>query len=161
MQKLIRFGALEQVRRELNFVKSLMLEYHDLEAEVPEERINEIYTRNLADLAKPAGQMDERSRARQMAIQAYRETCPSNHITDCCDVCDCCSLSGLYRKVRRTHEWRDLIIISSRLDSKKVPRANTPRPSFLFVCSYIQAGGAGARRGGGGGVGVSGGGRRC
>ena len=47
VQELIRFGALEQVRRELNFVKSLMLEYPDLEAEVPEERINEIYTRNM------------------------------------------------------------------------------------------------------------------
>ena len=57
VQELIRFGALEQVRRELNFVKSLMLEYPDLEAEVPEERINEIYARNMADLAKPAGQM--------------------------------------------------------------------------------------------------------
>lgn len=29
VQELIRFGALEQVRRELNFVKSLMLEYPD------------------------------------------------------------------------------------------------------------------------------------
>ncbi len=67
VQELIRFGALEQVRRELNFVKSLMLEYPDLEAEVPEEWINEIYTRNMADLTKPAGQMDERSRARRMA----------------------------------------------------------------------------------------------
>lgn len=96
VQELIRFGALEQVRRELNFVKSLMLEYPDLEAEVPEERINEIYTRNLADLAKPSGQIDERSRARQMAIQAYRETCPSDHITGCCDVCDCCAFSQAF-----------------------------------------------------------------
>lgn len=142
MQKLIRFGALEQVRRELNFVKSLMLEYHDLEAEVPEERINEIYTRNLADLAKPAGQMDERSRARQMAIQAYRETCPSNHITDCCDVCDCCSLSGLCRKVRRTHEWRDLIIIFSLLDSKRGPQSKYSKDLFsvrLFLYTGLSS----------------------
>ena len=73
-----------------------MLEYPDLEAEVPEERINEIYTRNMADLAKPAGQMDERSRVRQMAIRAYRETCPSDRITGCCDVCDCCAFSQAF-----------------------------------------------------------------
>ena len=96
VQELIRFGALEQVRRELNFVKSLMLEYPDLEAEVLEERINEIYTRNMADLAKPAGQMDERSRVRQMAIRAYWETCPSDRITGCCDVCDCCAFSQAF-----------------------------------------------------------------
>lgn len=60
VQKLIRFGALEQVCRELNFIKSLMLEYPDLKAEVPEEQINEIYTRNLADQAsRPGKWMDE------------------------------------------------------------------------------------------------------
>lgn len=98
VQELIRFGALEHVRRELNFVKSLMLEYPDLEAEVPEERINEIYARNLTDKAKPSGQLDERSRYRTMALQAYRETCPSDHITGCCDVCDCCAFSQAFEE---------------------------------------------------------------
>lgn len=92
----LRFGDQERARREINFVKSLMHEYPDLDAEVPEERINEIYTRNMADMAKPAGQMDEWSRARQMAIRAYRETCPSNRITGCCDVCDCCAFSQAF-----------------------------------------------------------------
>ena len=66
------------------------------QAAVPEERISEIYTRNLADQAKPTGQLDERSRYRTMAIQAYRETCPSDHITGCCDVCDCCAFSQAF-----------------------------------------------------------------
>ena len=96
VQELIRFGDQERARREINFVKSLIFEYPSLDAEIPEERINEIYVRNLEDQVKVAGQMDERSRVRQMAIRAYRETCPSDRITGCCDVCDCCAFSQAF-----------------------------------------------------------------
>ncbi|WP_129651726.1 hypothetical protein [Alistipes senegalensis] len=64
VQELIRFGDQERARREINFVKSLIFEYPSLDAEIPEERINEIYVRNLEDQVKVAGQMDERSRVR-------------------------------------------------------------------------------------------------
>lgn len=41
VQELIRFGDQERARREINFVKSLIFEYPSLDAEIPEERINE------------------------------------------------------------------------------------------------------------------------
>lgn len=96
VQEMICFGDLDLVRRELNFVKSLILEHPNMGTEVLEEQINEIYTRNLADKARPAGQMDERRRVRRVAIQAYRESCPSDCISGCCGVCDFCAFSKAF-----------------------------------------------------------------
>lgn len=46
-QELIQLGFGENARREINFVKELLLKYPDTEVEIPQEEVDEIYLTHM------------------------------------------------------------------------------------------------------------------
>ena len=97
VQELINLGELEPARRELNFVKALLLDYPDMDAEVTDEELDGIYSR-IAGVRSPAVETIrkmERNRMRRVSVAAYRENCPREG-DQCCSVCDCCPFSQAF-----------------------------------------------------------------
>lgn len=91
VQELMNLFELEIARREVNFVKALLLDYPDMDAEVTDAELDGIYGR-LVGAKSPAVETireEERHRMRRLSIAAYRETCPREG-DQCCSVCDCC-----------------------------------------------------------------------
>ncbi len=75
VQELINLGELEPARRELNFVKALLLDYPDMDAEVTDEELDGIYSR-IAGVRSPAVETIrkmERNRMRRVSVAAYRK----------------------------------------------------------------------------------------
>lgn len=97
VQELINLGELDTARRELNFVKTLLLDYPDMDAEVTDEELDGIYS-HIVGAQSPAVETIrkmERNRMRRVCVAAYRETCPREG-DQCCSVCDCCPFSQAF-----------------------------------------------------------------
>lgn len=94
VQELMNLGELETARREVNFVKTLILDYPDMDVEVMDADLDGIYSR-LVGVKSPVVETireEERNRVQRLSISAYRETCPREG-DQCCGVCDCCPFS--------------------------------------------------------------------
>lgn len=97
VQELINLGELDTACRELNFVKALLLDYPDMDAEVTDEELDGIYS-HIVGAQSPAVETIrkmERNRMRRVTVAAYRETCPREG-DQCCSVCDCCPFSQAF-----------------------------------------------------------------
>lgn len=97
VQALINLGELEIARREVNFVKTLILDYPDMAAEVTDEELDGIYGRLVGVKSSSVETIreEERHRIRRLSIAAYRETCLRKG-GQCCSVCDCCPFSQAF-----------------------------------------------------------------
>jgi len=97
VQALINLGELEIARREVNFVKTLILDYPDMAAEVTDEELDGIYGRLVGVKSSSVETIreEERHRIRRLSIAAYRETCLRKG-DQCCSVCDCCPFSQAF-----------------------------------------------------------------
>ena len=97
VQALINLGELEIARREVNFVKTLILDYPDMAAEVTDEELDGIYGRLVGVISSSVETIreEERHRIRRLSIAAYRETCLRKG-DQCCSVCDCCPFSQAF-----------------------------------------------------------------
>lgn len=97
VQELMNLGELETARREVNFVKMLILDFPDVNTEVTNSELDGIYKRlvGVKSTALETIRAEERSRIRRLSIAAYRETCPQEG-EQCCSVCDCCPFSQAF-----------------------------------------------------------------
>lgn len=96
-QELMNLGELETARREINFVKKLILDFPDVDTEVTTSELDGIYRRlvGVKSTALETIKAEERHRIRSLSIAAYRETCPQEG-DQCCSVCDCCPFSQAF-----------------------------------------------------------------
>lgn len=97
VQEMMNLGELETGRREINFVKTLILDYPDVDTEVTNSELDGIYKRlvGVESTALVTIRAEERHRIRRLSIAAYRETCPQEG-DRCCSVCDCCPFSQAF-----------------------------------------------------------------
>lgn len=96
-QELMNLGELETARREIIFVKKLILDFPDVDTEVTTSELDGIYRRlvGVKSTALETIKAEERHRIRSLSIAAYRETCPQEG-DQCCSVCDCCPFSQAF-----------------------------------------------------------------